>query len=56
MGYQVYELLLENGTSPYADLFNSLDPLAAAKVAVAKIRIEQGNTSNVKWFEGCRRI
>ncbi|AJY71976.1 addiction module protein [Geobacter sulfurreducens] len=52
MGYRVYELLLEDGTSPYADWFNSLDPLAAAKVAVAKIRIEQGNTSNVKWFEG----
>lgn len=52
MSYRVLELLLEDGTSPYEEWFLSLDPLAAAKVTVAKIRMEQGNLSNVKWFEG----
>jgi len=32
--------------------FNSLDTQAAAKVTVAKSRLELGNTSNVKWFDG----
>ena len=52
MSYQILELLKDDGTSPYADWFCSLDPLAAAKVTVAKLRLQQGNTSNVKWFEG----
>jgi putative addiction module killer protein len=38
--------------SPYADWFNSLDAQAAAKVVTAKLRMELGNTSNVKWFAG----
>lgn len=46
------ELLREDGTSPYEEWFLSLDPLAAAKVTVAKVRMEQGNLSNVKWFSG----
>ncbi len=29
-----------------------MDAQAAAKVATAKIRLELGNTSNVKWFAG----
>ena len=32
--------------------FNSVDPVAAAKITVAKSRLELGNTSNVKWFKG----
>lgn len=52
MSFQVHELLLENGTSPYADWFNSLDHIAAAKVVVAKSRIELGNLSNIEWFRG----
>jgi len=52
MIYHVVELLQEDGTSPYAEWFRSLDPLAAAKITVAKLRLQQGNTSNVKWFEG----
>mgnify|MGYP001152442030 CR=1 FL=1 len=52
MSYHVRELLLEDGSSPYADWFNSLDPVAAAKVTVAKSRMELGNLSNVKWFRG----
>lgn len=52
MSYQVHELLLEDGSSPYAEWFDQLDPIAAAKVAVAKARMEQGNLSNVEWFRG----
>lgn len=52
MSYQVKELLLPDGSSPYADWFASLDPLAAAKVRVAAARMEQGNLSNVAWFRG----
>lgn len=52
MSYRVLELLLEDGTSPYEEWFLSLDPLAAVKITVAKVRMEQGNLSNVKWFEG----
>ena len=32
--------------------FNSLEAQAAAKVAVAKLRMELGNTSSIKWFAG----
>jgi len=35
---------------PYKEWFDSLEVQAAAKVATAKIRLELGNTSNVKWF------
>lgn len=52
MSYRVLELLLEDGSSPYRQWFLSLDPQAAAKVAVAKVRMELGNLSNVKWFSG----
>jgi len=52
VNYRVVELLLEDGSSPYADWFATLDPVVAAKVTVAKVRIEQGNLSNVEWFRG----
>ncbi len=29
-----------------------LDPIAAAKVSTAKVRMELGNLSSVKWFRG----
>jgi putative addiction module killer protein len=45
-------LLLEDGSSPYADWFATLDPVAAAKITVATVRIAQGNLSNVEWFRG----
>ena len=44
----VQEYLDEDGTSPFADWFIGLDPVAAAKVAVLLARIGQGNLSNVK--------
>lgn len=52
MTYQIKELLLENGDSPFAQWFESLQAVAAAKVSVAINRMEQGNFSNVKWFSG----
>ena len=52
MSYQVKELVLPDGASPYAEWFETLDPIAAAKVSVAAARMEQGNLSNVEWFKG----
>lgn len=46
------ELLREDGTSPYGEWFEALDPIAAAKVVTASVRMRQGNFSNVKWFSG----
>ncbi len=37
-----------DGCRPFADWFNELDASAAAKIAAALIRLEQGNFSNVK--------
>jgi len=49
---KVQEYLAPDGSSPYQKWFNRLDAIAAAKVTVAIMRIEQGNTSNIKWFDG----
>ena len=52
MSYQIKELLLDDGDSPFAQWFGSLEAVAAAKVRVAVSRMEQGNLSNVEWFRG----
>lgn len=52
MSFQIHELLLPQGESPFADWFMALDSVAAAKVRVAVSRMEQGNLSNVEWFRG----
>lgn len=52
MSYQIKELLIEGGGSPFAEWFESLEAVAAAKVRVAVSRMEQGNLSNVEWFRG----
>jgi putative addiction module killer protein len=49
---KVDEYLREDGTIPYKAWFDSLDAQAAAKVVTAKLRLELGNTSSVKWFDG----
>jgi len=49
---KVQEYLEADGSSPYKKWFNSLDPIAAAKISVAKSRLELGNTSNIEWFSG----
>lgn len=52
MRIRVEEYLSSDGSSPYKRWFDSLDPQAAAKVTTAKLRLELGNTSSVKWFDG----
>ncbi len=52
MPIKVEEYLREDASSPYQRWFESLPAQAAAKVAVAKLRMELGNTSSIKWFEG----
>lgn len=52
MVIQVEEYISEDGSIPYRDWFVSLHAQAAAKVATAVLRMEMGNTSNVKWFDG----
>ena len=52
MSYKVEEYLREDGTSPYEEWFMGLDTVAAAKITIVKLKMEQGNLSNVKWFRG----
>lgn len=49
---KVQEYIREDGSSPYQKWFDSLGTQAAAKVTVAITRLELGNTSNIKWFDG----
>lgn len=49
---QVAEYIRDDESSPYRKWFDGLEANAAAKVATALLRLEMGNTSNVKWFEG----
>lgn len=52
MTWKVEEYIAENGSIPYRDWFDDLHVQAAAKVATAVLRMEMGNTSSVKWFDG----
>ena len=52
MTTRVEEYLRADGSSPYGTWFDSLDSTAAARVAVARVRLSMGNTSSVKWFDG----
>jgi putative addiction module killer protein len=52
MKIRVEEYLCQDGTNPYKTWFDGLDPQAAAKIVTAKLRLELGNTSSVKWFDG----
>ena len=52
MTLKVEEYLREDASNPYKQWFDSLPAQAAAKVTVAKLRMELGNTSSVKWFDG----
>jgi putative addiction module killer protein len=46
--FKILEYLTEEGTSPFAAWYDSLESKAATKVLVRLERLEQGNTSNVK--------
>ena len=48
----VREYVDREGRSPYARWFNRLNARAAAKVATALVRLEQGNFSGVKGVGG----
>ena len=52
MKIKIEEYVRENGANPYQTWFNELDAQAAAKMTVAKTRLELGNTSNIEWFRG----
>lgn len=52
MSHKVEEYLREDGTSPYEEWFMGLDTVAAAKITIVKLKMEQGILSNVKWFGG----
>ncbi|MEY2618962.1 MAG: hypothetical protein RL522_1964 [Pseudomonadota bacterium] len=52
MTFQIKELVLDDGMSPFGEWFQGLEGVAAAKVRVAVVRMEQGNLSNVEWFRG----
>ena len=49
---RIEEYIRLDGSNPYKKWFDALEAQASAKVAAAKLRMEQGNTSNVKWFQG----
>jgi putative addiction module killer protein len=48
MSFTVVEYIREDGSNPYREWFDGLDPQAAAKVAAAIVRLEIGNTSRLK--------
>jgi putative addiction module killer protein len=52
MTWTVEEYIAEDGSCPWRDWFDRLHAQAAAKVATAVLRLEMGNTSRVKWFDG----
>ena len=52
MKIRVEEYICQDGSNPYKTWFDNLDPQAAAKIVTAKLRLELGNTSSVKWFDG----
>ncbi len=52
MAIKVEEYIREDESNPYKAWFDTLDATAAAKVTTAKLRMELGNLSNIKWFGG----
>ena len=52
MPIRVEEYVRIGGSNPYKSWFDKLDAQTATKMVTAKFRMEQGNTSNVKWFDG----
>jgi len=48
----VEEYVRDNQDNPFETWFSSLDVQAATKVSSAILRMQAGNTSNIKWFDG----
>ena len=53
---RIEEYLREDGSSPYQAWFDRLAAQAAAKIAIAVVRVASGNTSSIKWFSGLGEI
>jgi len=49
---KIREYIRKYNSNPYEKWYNTLNSQAAAKVAVAIAKMELGNTSNIKWFDG----
>jgi putative addiction module killer protein len=49
---EIEEYRRDNQISPFDEWFSSLSVQAAARVSTALVRLEMGNTSNIKWFDG----
>lgn len=52
MAIRIEEYIREDASNPYKKWFDGLDSQAAAKITTAKLRMELGNTSSIKWFDG----
>ena len=52
MKIRVEEYIRDDDSNPYRTWFDDLDVQAATKVTTALLRLELGNISNVKWFDG----
>ena len=52
MAIKIEEYIREDASNPYKQWFDGLTSQAAAKVTVATLRMELGNTSSIKWFDG----
>jgi hypothetical protein len=48
MAIKVEEYLREDASNPYKQWIDSLSSQSAAKLTVAKLRMELGNTSSIK--------
>ena len=49
---EIEEYRRDNQSSPFDEWFSSLSVPAASRVSTALVRLEMGNTSNIKWFDG----
>jgi len=49
---EIEEYRRDNHVSPFDEWFSCLSVPAASRVSTALLRLEMGNTSNVKWFDG----
>ncbi len=49
---EIEEYRRDNLSSPFDEWFSSLSVPAATRVTTALVRLEMGNTSNIKWCDG----
>ena len=52
MPIKVEEYIREDASNPYKQWFDGLTSQCPAKVNVPYLRMELGNTSSIKWFDG----